>query len=79
MPNGQGAQGAGAYPALANDPHLASAGYAIGLVLHGHADMPAFSRTLTNRQIADVLTYLRQNFGNDERDPITEADVQAAR
>lgn len=79
MPNGRGAEGAGAYPSLAGDAHLATPGYPIEMVLHGHGGMPAFARWLTDDQIAAVVAYIRQNFGNHEEGTPTPADVAAAR
>lgn len=79
MPNGRGAEGAGAYPSLAGDPHLAAVGYPIEMVLHGHGGMPAFAQSLTDRQIADVVAYIRGNFGNHDEGTPTAADVAAAR
>src|ERR1700710_2408624 len=42
MSEGQGAIGAGAYPALASDPRLASASYAVLTILNGRKGMPTF-------------------------------------
>src|ERR1700691_5720481 len=42
MPNGQGASGAGSYPALAGDPALVSSQYMALTVLQGRRNMPAF-------------------------------------
>lgn len=64
MANGGGAAGAGAYPSLVADPNLAAAAYPVGVVLHGKRAMPAFARLLTNRQIAEVVGYIRTHFGN---------------
>jgi mono/diheme cytochrome c family protein len=79
MPSGQGAVGAGAYPALAHNDRLSAAGYPIDRVLHGSKAMPPFGRMLTDKQIADVVTYIRTSFGNTYTDPPTAADVAAAR
>jgi mono/diheme cytochrome c family protein len=79
MANGQGARGAGAYPALAGDPRLAVPAYAIGVVLRGRGAMPGFARVLDNRQIADVVTWLRQNLGNAYPGGPSPDDVQALR
>jgi mono/diheme cytochrome c family protein len=40
--------------------------------------MPAFGNTLKNQEIADVLTYVRQNFGN-KAGAITAIQVKKAR
>ncbi len=79
MPDGRGAVGAGAYPALQNDPRLAAAGYSIGLVLHGRKAMPPFARTLTDEQVAAVVGYVRTHFGNTYPAAPNAADVAAAR
>ncbi len=79
MPQAQGAAGAGVYPALAADPRLAAAGYPVGVVVHGQRAMPPFGNLLTNQQIADVVGYVRQNFGNAYLDMLTPDEVQAAR
>lgn len=79
MPDGQGAVGAGAYPALAQNTRLADAAYAVGVVLHGQNAMPGFAHTLSDRQIADVVGFIRTDFGNRYPDAPTEADVKRAR
>ena len=79
MPNGQGAVGAGAYPALANDPKLAQAAYPIALVLKGQGAMPPFGRSLSDAQVAAVVGFIRTNFGNAYADAPSAADVAAAR
>ncbi len=79
MADARGAVGAGAYPSLRQDERLVVAGYPIAVLLHGQRAMPSFARTLSDRQIADVVDYLRTHFGNDYRDVPTEADVKAAR
>jgi mono/diheme cytochrome c family protein len=79
MPDGRGAAGAGRYPALAGDARLASSGYAIALVLHGHGAMPPFARTLSDDQVAAVVGYIRTNLGNAYPGGPTAAEVAAAR
>ncbi len=79
MPEGQGAAGAGYYPALAHDPRLESADYAIALVLHGSGAMPSFARQLTDQQIADVIGFIRTHFGNDFAAPVAAHAVGSAR
>ena len=79
MPDGRGAAGAGAYPALAADARLANAAYPIALVLNGHGAMPAFGRSLSDAQIASVVDFIRRNLGNAYPDAPSEADVAAAR
>jgi mono/diheme cytochrome c family protein len=86
MADGGGAVGAGHYPALANDPTLASRQYMALTLLMGRRNMPAFGEkhavafggppvTLSNAQIAAVINYVRGNFGNHYADSITAAEV----
>jgi mono/diheme cytochrome c family protein len=79
MPNGQGAKGAGTYPALAKNEHLASTGYPVLVVLRGQKAMPGFAGTLSDAQVAAVVTYVRTHFGNAYGDAVTPADVAGAR
>ena len=88
MPAGQGAVGAGRYPALANDRALGSRQYVALTILAGRRNMPAFGArhaigfggppaTLSEEQIAAVANYVRTHFGNRYQDPITAAEVAA--
>jgi mono/diheme cytochrome c family protein len=43
-----------------------------------HNPMPAQSTQFTDQQVADVLTYIRNSFGN-KASAVTEADVKTAR
>ena len=79
MPGARGAVGAGRYPALANDARLSSAGYLVSMVLNGHGGMPWFNGVLSDVQIADVVNYVRTNFGNTYTDAVTPADIAAVR
>lgn len=79
MPDGRGAVGAAAYPALAKNPKLADADYPITMVLNGHGDMPWFSAMLNDAQIAAVVGYIRTHLGNDDTPPVTPAAVAALR
>ncbi|MEO3711202.1 c-type cytochrome [Roseateles flavus] len=63
MPDGRGARGAGAYPALQGNPRLAAAPYALHMVLNGHRAMPGFGRQLSDDQVAAVLSHVRERFG----------------
>ncbi|MBU2979702.1 cytochrome c [Alteromonas sp. C1M14] len=75
MPNGEGAVGAGQYPALAENPKLGTPHYAIFMVSKGLGGMPAFSQMLTDEQIAEVVNFVRASFGNNHTDIITAKDV----
>ena len=79
MGNGEGAVGAGRYPALAKNPKLETAAYATHVVLHGYKAMPAVGRLMTDEQVAAVVTYIRTHFGNDYKSPVTAEDVKNAR
>lgn len=87
--NGMGL--AGAFPPLAMSDYLnADPKRAIGIVLHGlsgritvnstgyESVMPAQGSSLTDREIADVLTYVLNNF-NNKGGTISEAEVKAVR
>jgi mono/diheme cytochrome c family protein len=86
MPVGQGAIGAGHYPKLAGDPALVSWQYVAVTVLNGKDGMPAFglpqnrvmetrSVHLSDAQIADVVNYVRNNFGNKYKSKVTANQV----
>lgn len=90
MPDGRGAQGAGNYPALAENPKLASASYTATTVLLGRRNMPHFAPQndlsgleafvvmhLDDAQVAAVVNYVRSHFGNHYTDELTAADVAA--
>jgi len=79
MAGSVGAVGAGAYPALANNPRLAVAGYALSLVIRGRKGMPPFGSLLTDEQVAAVVNYVRTHFGNDFRDEVTADSAKAQR
>jgi len=79
MPDGLGASGAGRYPSLAHDARLAAEAYPIGVVVQGQRAMPGFAETLSDQQIAEVITYVRTHFGNAYADGVTPAQVAAAR
>jgi mono/diheme cytochrome c family protein len=79
MPDAKGAVGAARYPALAQDPKLSVASYAVYMVTNGRAGMPPFARLLDDDQISGVVNYVRTHFGNDYKDAVTPADVKAVR
>ncbi len=76
MANAEGGTGAGIVPALASNPHLASADFTLTRVLKGQGGMPAFADMLSADQIAGVIGYVRTHFGNHYVDPVTVADVK---
>jgi mono/diheme cytochrome c family protein len=79
MPDAKGAIGAGAYPALADNPRLKAAIYPVVVVLHGQRAMPSFGDSLSDEQIANVINYVRTHFGNHYKDQVTPQVVKAQR
>lgn len=79
MPDGGGAVGAGAYPALAGNSNLEYSGYAISLIVNGQKAMPAFGTFLNDEQIVALTTYLQTNLGNDYTPDATIESVADAR
>lgn len=79
MPEGQGAVGAGSYPALAANPRLASAPYAVMTMMRGRKGMPAFRFMLNDEQVAAITNYIRTGLGNRYSDAMTAADVKPFR
>lgn len=84
QPNGQGLPAMG-FPGLTGDSLAAdSARLAehIDIVLHGsrvNPAMAAFGRTLNDLDIAAVITYERNAFGNETGDVVQPRDIGAAR
>lgn len=76
MSQAQGAQGAGTYPALTENPKLAAAAYPIFMVANGLGGMPSFKAYLDDDQIATVVNYVRSNFGNHYPDVVSALDVK---
>jgi mono/diheme cytochrome c family protein len=79
MPEGEGAKGAGMYPALAGNPQLATSAYVADVVLQGRNGMPGFGDRMSDGQVAAVVNYVRTNFGNHLTDPLSGADVAKMR
>ena len=79
MPDAKGATGAGFYPALAGNPKLGAGAYPVTVVLKGMNGMPPVGAMMTDQQVADVVNYVRTNFGNHYSDAVSPADVQAIR
>jgi mono/diheme cytochrome c family protein len=63
MPDGRGAQGAAAYPALQGNAKLVATPYLLHMVVNGNKAMPGFGYQLSDEQIAAVATHVRQRFG----------------
>jgi mono/diheme cytochrome c family protein len=79
MPDAKGAVGAGAYPALARNKHLAAALYPVAVIINGRKAMPPFGDALSDAQIATVVNYIRTSFGNHYKGAVTPAMVKAVR
>jgi len=79
MSKGEGATGAGRYPALATNENLKAGGYVISTVLNGQKAMPPFKRLMTDDQVAAVVNYIRTHFGNHYPDAVTAKDVKSER
>lgn len=79
MPAGEGAVGAGHYPALAKNANLETGAYPVYVVVNGLKGMPPVGRMMSDDQVAAVVNYLRTNFGNIYPDPVTAGDVADAR
>lgn len=79
MPGGQGALGGGEYPALAGNPKLAAAPYVAMMVLDGRGGMPGFGAMLSDQQVAEVVQYVRTQFGNDYPGRLGAEEVRALR
>jgi mono/diheme cytochrome c family protein len=79
MPDGKGAQGAGHYPALADNPKVEAAPYVIVNVLHGRKAMPSFGDEMNDDQVAAVVNYTRTHFGNRFAGDVTPSQVRSLR
>ncbi len=54
----------GVGPRFRENRFLGLTDYVVGQVLIGRSIMPSFAETLTNQQIADLATYIRNSWGN---------------
>ncbi|NPT61911.1 c-type cytochrome [Paraburkholderia elongata] len=79
MPDGKGAQGAGHYPALADNPAVEAAPYVIVNVLYGRKAMPSFGDAMNDDQVAAVVNYTRTHFGNRFAGSVTPSQVRSLR
>jgi len=77
LPGGVGDPGS--YPALAGNEHLQDGGYPAYVVVNGLKAMPSFASMLQDREIANVVNYVRTNFGNRYQTPITEQEIKTLR
>ncbi len=79
MPDGRGASGAAAYPALAANPRLEAAAYPVHVVANGLRSMPGFANQLDDAQVAAVVNFVRTEFAGHRDAPATPEEVRAAR
>ncbi|MFP3455507.1 cytochrome c [Psychrobacter sp. SIMBA_152] len=78
MQKGEGAQGAGYYPPLANNSKMQSKYYIISVVINGLRGMPSFHRMMSDEQIAAVTQYVHSDL-NIFTDIVTPANVAQLR
>ena len=79
MTQGQGAHEVGFYPALAGNEKLAAGAYPVGVVMNGLHGMPSFAQRLDDEQVAEMVNYVRSNFGNQFTDAVKAEDVKVFR
>ncbi len=79
MPDARGATGAGTYPSLAKNPKLAIRVYPVNVVMKGLNGMPPFATMMSDTQVADVVNYVRGNFGNSYKDAVTPEQAKSLR
>lgn len=79
MPEGQGAVGAGHYPALANSDFVESPDAVMAWVVNGYKGMPPLGGVLDDAQVAAVVNYVRHNLGNNYEGETTAEEVAAIR
>ena len=79
QPDAKGAAGAAAYPPLASNKKLASAGFMLDVLFEGLRGMPPLGRMMSDEQVADVVNYVRTHFGNSYAGAVSAAQVSAAR
>lgn len=78
MQYGMGAQGAGYYPALANNTKMQSKYYIISTVINGLRGMPSFQSMMSDEQIAAVTQYVHSDL-NSFTDIVTADNVAQLR
>lgn len=79
MPDGEGATGAGNYPALAGDENLIVGDYPVMVIVNGLHGMPPFRQVLDDQQIVAVVEYLQRTLTDTEVYPPTVETVEQAR
>ncbi|MBV0893384.1 cytochrome c [Paracoccus sp. Z118] len=79
MPEGEGAVGAGMYPALAWNENLIVGDYPVSVIVNGLRGMPPFRQVLDDQQIVAVVEYLQGTLSGVEVFPPTVETVEQAR
>lgn len=79
MPEGEGAVGAGMYPALAGNEKLEYPDYAVFIIMNGYKAMPPFAHVLSDEQVAAVVNYLQSDLGNTYEPAATAEQVGLSR
>jgi mono/diheme cytochrome c family protein len=64
--DGEGASGAGAYPALRGDLRLASTDYVLSVLLGGQHAMPALGHAMSDVQLSDLVNYTLSRGGSEK-------------
>lgn len=75
MADGKGDNGAGFYPSLANNVRLMSGKTTVDTVTNGLRGMPPFREYFSDEQIVEVVNYVRTNFGNNFKNPVSVSDI----
>ncbi len=78
MQKGEGAQGAGYYPPLANNSKMQSKYYIISVLINGLRGMPSFHSMMNDEQIAAVTQYVHSDL-NNFTDTVTTTNVAQLR
>lgn len=78
MLKGEGAQGAGYYPPLANNSKMESKYYIISIVINGLRGMPSFHSMMDDQKIAAVTQYVHSDL-NNYTDIVTTDNVSQLR
>lgn len=78
--HGDDGMGGAGYPALADHEYVTEADpeHVIETVIHGQGAMPAFGNELDDEEIAAVVSYIRNAWGN-EAEPVSPGDVAEER
>ncbi|MGR3512047.1 MAG: c-type cytochrome [Paracoccaceae bacterium] len=76
---GEGAYGAGKYPALAANQRLGSVRYPVNLIIEGNGAMPSFAAWLDDAQIAAIVEHIRTSYGNDYPEAVTAEEIAEMR